>query len=772
MKKIVREYEFSQEQLEQAQALSRALKLTPTTARILYARGIDTEDKARRFLAPSEHNFLSPFLMSGMREAVALLTRARDEEWRVAVFGDYDADGIGASALLSRALRIFGIEPYLYIPERSEGYGMNVQAIDRIFDEFLPDLFVTVDCGISNRKEVEYIKEQGAYVIVTDHHELPELLPDCVCVNPKIADDYPYDNLCGAGVAFKLAQALIGEKANELLDFAALSTVADSVPLLGENRDVVAEGLRRIEKNPRSSFKALLGKQTGPITAQTLAFTVAPRVNAAGRMGDARSALRLFLSEDEGEIQELAAKLNAYNLERQKCCDELYAQASAQIREKGAYGHVIMLVGEEWNAGFVGIVAARIAEEYARPALLFVRKGDMLKGSARSVESVNIFEALRACSEWIDEFGGHAQAAGINVRAENFDSLERALDEYIGSRYTREDFIQKIVVSEELDGAISMQLARELNALEPYGVGHRRPLFSIRAEKMTASPVKPLSPHLSVAGKGMDFMYFGGAKYLRLLESDLKKTIVFESNLSRFRGKEYLKGFIRTVSYDGMSGREAEQDALENALISFRGARTQTAQTLTTREMDDLIAERRKSCAYGLCLVASTRRTLECYRSLDGLEADVFEPSDGSLSNTLLLSPAPDCDLSGYREIAFLDSPACVSVKTGKATVYRNGEIAGYERVAALSVERNALLGIFAALRGADSLVGDCLSDVARACDSLGFEEDEFVFALTVFEDLGLLTRTERGYGVVRGVKTDLKNSVVYAAVSRLKEED
>ena len=312
MKRIVREYEFSPQELHTVRALAEKLSLTETTAGLLYARGMDTEEKMLSFLSPGKEHFLSPFLMRGMREAVDLITTARDEGWNVAVFGDYDADGIGACAIISRALRAFGIEPYLYVPERAEGYGMSVGAIDTIFDEFLPDLVITVDCGISNYAEV-------ADVIVTDHHELPELLPDCIIVNPKLKDDYPYDNLCGAGVAFKLACALLGEKAYAYLDFAALSTVADSVPLLGENRDIVAEGLKRIQTSPRPAFSALMGERD--VSAQTLAFTVAPRINAAGRMGDARTALKMFTTESEEEIFVLAEKLNLYNSERQRCCD-------------------------------------------------------------------------------------------------------------------------------------------------------------------------------------------------------------------------------------------------------------------------------------------------------------------------------------------------------------------------------------------------------------------------------------------------------------------
>ena len=772
MKQIVREYEFSPEQLKRVREASKALDLTETTVRILFARGVDTEEKIRRFLRPGAKNFLSPFLMRGMKEAAELIRTAKEEEWRVAVFGDYDADGIGASAVLSRALREYGIEPYVYVPERSEGYGLNLGAIDKIFDEFLPDLFITVDCGISNRKEVEYIKEQGAYVIVTDHHELPEEIPDCICINPKFDDGYPYDNLCGAGVAFKLAQALIGEKANVLIDFAALSTVADSVPLLGENRDIVSEGLRLLERSPRPAFSALLGRNAGDVTAQTLAFTVAPRINAAGRMGNANVALRLFTTDDEREIFDLAVLLNEYNAERQKCCDELYAQASALIRKQGAFGHLIMLAGDNWNTGFVGIVAARIAEEYGRPALLFVKNGEMLKGSARSIESVNIFDALKNCSEWIEEFGGHAQAAGINVRAENFEALERALDEYIGKTYRREDFIPKIYISEEFSGGFPKKLAKELNALEPYGVGHRRPLFATTAQHMDARPVKPDSPHLAVAGEGMAFMYFGGAKHLKLLESDLKKTVVFECNLSRFRGKEYLKGFIRTVVYDGMSGEEAETEGFENALLALKAPRRAQAQVEDTASLNAFIEQSRASCSYGLCAVASERRTLKKFPALRGLSVDVFEPSSASLCNTVLVAPLPDCDLSGYRDVVFLDTPAAVSVQTGEAKLYRNGELCGYRAMNRLSLSREDLLGIFALLRKeCDRVRGNTYAEAARSCGALGADEKQFIFALAVFEELGLIAFSDGRVKMIRGARADLGDSVVYSAVARLQQE-
>lgn len=768
MKKLVREFDFSPEQLHAAECLASEIGVTVTTACVLYARGVDTPEKARRFLAPSEKNFLSPLLLKGMREAVELITRARDEEWRVAVFGDYDADGIGACAILSRALRQFGIEAYLYVPERKEGYGMSPEAIDRIFDDFLPDLVITVDCGISNRKEVEYIREQGADVIVTDHHELPDVLPDCIVINPKLGGDYPYDNLCGAGVALKLSQALIGEKANELADFAALSTVADSVPLVGENRDIVAVGLKRIEKAPRPAFSALLGK-TGEVTAQTLAYFLAPRVNAAGRMGDVQAALKLFTTDDEEEIASLAVALNAYNAERQRYCDELCAQAHAQIAEEGAYGNVVMLAGEQWSAGFVGIAAARIAEEFARPTLLFGRRGGSFKGSARSIENVNIFEALKGCAQYIDEFGGHAQAAGVNVSEENFESLARALDEYIGTHYTREDFLPTIAVAGEGTEDF-ITVAHELAALEPCGMGNRRPLFTLSAKRVACEPLKPLSPHLGFSIGGMDLVYFGGIKDLALLRSDVEKQIVFEYNVSQFRGKEQVKGFVRCVLYDGASGEDIELDALENCLKNLAFSQHEVS-FLPEEALNDLLAEKIASCDYGLAAIVYDRKNLARYPALKEVPSEIFTPSSGSLLNTVVFAPSAGCSLAGFREVVALDAPV-VFPPAGHAKLYAPADAPVMGALSKVAHTREELLGVFSALRAAEGCaLGYGYAESARRLDLHGYSRETVVFALAVFEELGLISTAEGYLKIYRGKKTDLANSRIYTAVRNLKEQ-
>ncbi|MBQ7879743.1 MAG: single-stranded-DNA-specific exonuclease RecJ, partial [Clostridia bacterium] len=769
----VPEYSFSEEQLHNISALAAETDLTEQTVRILYAREIDTAEKIRRFMHPSHKNFLSPFLMQGMQEAVDMITDARDMGKTVAVFGDYDADGVCASAIMYHALKKFGIDARVYIPERADGYGLSETAIDRIFEDCNPELFITVDCGISNAKEAQYIYELGTDVIVTDHHELPEVLPDCVVINPKLKDDYPYDNLCGAGVAFKLACALLGEEAYEYLDFAALATVADSVPLLGENRDIVTEGLKRFNDAPRSCFTGLIGKVYDGITAQTLAFTIAPRVNAAGRMGDARSAFALFTSENEGEIYDLSVKLCMYNAERQKYCDELYASAKKKLKAKGAYGSVIMLSDESWNAGFIGIVAARIAEEYNRPTLLFVHNGDMLKGSARSIESVNIFTALKNCSQYIEEFGGHAQAAGVNLTYDNFENLETALNEEISSTYTADDFEQKIYVAEELTAPLPERFAKELMAIEPCGVGHRRPLFCVSAAACTAKPIKNGSPHISIRSAFIDLTYFSGLRHLKIIESDVKKKIVFDINVSKFKGREYVKGLVRDFIYDGRTGRAVAESIFANAVSrAYTPPVAVKARSLTTQETKALIAQKFAECDYGLCMIASDRRTLRFYEELSHVNCDLFYPSSRNVSNALIVSPAPDADLSGFRDFVFLDTPSDFNVKTldGKQ-VFVNREICGYKMFENISVSRERLLDIFAALRRqVNTLIGQTAEELAVACDGLGFDKFEFIFAVTVFEELGLVAFCDGALTVYRGVKAELSDSTVYRKVCSLQQ--
>jgi len=766
LKIIKAEAEFTAEQLNIIKELAAETGLCEQTVCILYGRGVDTADKIEGFMNPSRKRFLSPFLMSGMDEAVSLIKRARDEEWSVVVYGDYDADGICATTIMARSLADFGINAYVYVPERTQGYGLGISAIDDIFEQWFPQLFITVDCGISNAKEVEYIKEQGAEVIITDHHELPSVLPDCICVNPKFDDDYPYDNLCGAGVALKVGCALNGNSAYSYLDFAAIATVADSVPIVGENRDLVAEGLRLINASPRKNYSFFLGKNGEAISAQTLAFSVAPKINAAGRMGDANAALKLFLESDEKVIYDTAVKLGEYNLERQKYCDDLYLSAKSKIKEKGANSRIIILWDGSWNTGFVGIVAARLAEEYSRPALLFVRNGDMLKGSARSVEGVNIYDALKSCEDLIAEFGGHSQAAGVNVSLENLPLLEERLNEYMHERYSVSSFTPTYYINGEIS-SLSRKFVMELERLEPFGVGNRRPVFVMQTGALPARAIKAGSPHLTIKTDLIEMMYFSGAKYASLLRSGLPKKLVFEYNVSVYKQRQYIKGFIRDVVYSAKDCSYAKDGAIVNGIKAASSKKTNCKiSEISYEKACEMLADKQE---YGSVFILNDINNLARY-DVGEREVNVFTPSSGNLASIVLVSPQQDCDLSGYENIVYLDDPHKITLPSlsGK-TVFVCGELDGLAPLSELETQREELLDFFRYLASAP--VTGSFENAEECALSLRIAAPmpQVYFALKVFEELKLISFSGGKLTVNRGVKTQLTNSQLYNFVTGMK---
>ncbi len=770
MKRLLPEFSFDEQQLNSIARLARETSLSEQMTGILYGRGIDTAEKVKKFLSAGKSHYVSPYKMQGMREAVELITLARDEEWVVAVYGDYDADGICASTIMRAALKKFGIDPVVFVPERKNGYGLSQEVLDGIFDEYNPQLIITVDCGISNANEVAYIQEQGAEVIVTDHHELPEILPDCICVNPKFNDGYPYDNLCGAGVAFKVGCALNGESFYSYADIAAIATIADSVALTGENRDIVTEGLKIINKNPRKCYAGFLSKTGEEVNSQNVAFGIAPRINAAGRMGDAFSALKLFTSEDDREIYDLTVKLTDYNVERQRHCDELYRSAKEKLSKKGAYGRVIMLWDEEWNSGFVGIVAARLAEEYCRPALLFVKHADGLKGSARSIEAINIFDALKACGKYIDEFGGHAQAAGVNVSEENFASLEIALNEYLTANYSPSTLIPTVYTSGTVGGKFSMRAAKELELLEPCGVGNKRPMFSLDALDCTVRVLKQGSPHINIKSNGLELLYFSGIKHKLLLESAIPKKLVFEYGISNFKGREYLKGLVRDVIYSSEGASRAGEQVDENNLLNAAYPEVNCKKKyLTCEQVFDII--RSENGVYGTVFLANNY--LSAQNLIDGkFDCEVFNLTSKSLNNVVLISPLNSVDLSGFKRIVWLDDPKKITLPTLEGReIEICSQLNGLDSLAKIQSDRDSLISVYKWLNVNYSLLEGCTAEEVAHSALTPFGILNFLFAIKVFEELSLIRFENCDLLLNKGAKTDLTKSELYRLINGIKEK-
>lgn len=716
------------------------------TARVLFYRGIDTPEKALKFLKPSKRNFANPFLLSGMSDAVERITYAENHGESVLIFGDYDADGVSATAVLKNCLEKFGLSPRFTVPEREEGYGLNLEKIKKMNDESPVNLLITVDCGISDAETVEKIKELGIDVIVTDHHEPPVVLPDCVCINPKIAGQkYPFNGLCGAGVAYKLGYALIGAAADEQLDLVALATVADSMDLIDENRDIVFEGLKIFNSSKiRPALKNLLSGGTKKITAQTLAFQIAPRVNAGGRMGDALSAIKLFTSTDKNEIFDLSVKLNEYNISRQTECDVLYKEARAIISEKRLYNDPAILVyDEKWKTGFIGIVAARLVEDFSRPVIVFAGADGFLKGSARSYGEVNIYEAISAAAEFTKGFGGHAQAAGVSVEKEKFGEFKARVCEYVSARGVT-DAEKTERVCWRITEPFTVRFAKELELLEPYGCANPKPLFTVRTESADFKPLKKGSPHYSFKTEYIEILDFNGENDLPAMTLPAVKEVVFEPNYSTFNGRESVKGFFK-FAVIGEAGEKADLCAFRRQVISLKNDFSSVGVT------DEKI-----NAGYGTLYAACG----EVEKSLlpEGVKSYRANSAERAGKNCLVV--APEKVAEDYNRVVYVHLP--LSAVCTEKPVFVLAAATPPNFAARLDLSRSAFAEVYSEMI---SLCGTEFCDSVRLYEKSGknVDEYEFVLAAEVFTELGFFYNDR---GIMRKdplVKKPLESSVIYS---------
>lgn len=451
---------------------------------LLRSRGVDTPEKARRFLDPSLSDLCNPLLLEGMETAVRLIRSALEAGDRIMIFGDYDADGVCATAILLETLTELGAQVSFRLPDRrKDGYGLNEAAVREIAG--LARLLITVDCGISNVEEVALAKSLGLTVIVTDHHQLPEKLPEADVVLNPLLGNYPCPYLCGAGVALKVCQALQGNAGLEKrLDLAAIATVADVVPLLEENRVIVREGLKRIGATARPGLRALLelSGTAPPLQADSLAFRLGPRLNAAGRLGDAGIAVRLLLTGVPEKGYAAAKQLEEMNRQRQTQEREITSAAVRRIAENPSWleDRLFLIEGDGWNPGLIGLAAGRLCEKYYRPAIVLSlpEDGGPAVGSCRSVPGVHIFRLLQECSDLLLRFGGHAQAAGLSVARENIPALRERLNRILRETIDADVFIRRCEYDLELPFRHwTPETLSELDQLEPTGFGNPPPIF-------------------------------------------------------------------------------------------------------------------------------------------------------------------------------------------------------------------------------------------------------------------------------------------------------
>ena len=555
-----KKWECYQPDSNKVDELIKKYDLNEILARILVNKNLTEKEDIDLFMNPTRKDFHDPFLMPDMEIIVDRILKAIEGKEKIMIYGDYDADGITSITVLKSFLEERGLEVSSYIPNRlDEGYGLNKEAIKKIYDDGYR-LVITVDCGISGIDEVDYANSLGIETLITDHHEPADTLPNAMAVvDAKRKDNkYPFNQLAGVGVVFKLIQAisislnLDAKEYLKYLDIVCIGTISDIVPLVDENRVIAKLGLKLIAQTRNIGLKALL-EVIGftNIDSTAVSFGLAPRINACGRMGDEQVALELFLSKDFAEAKKLALKLNEYNLERQTIEKKIFDEATEKI-EKNEKDNTCIVVGSEgWHHGIIGIVASKVTEMYFKPSILICFEGEDGKGSGRSIPGFDLHEALMKCSKNLEKFGGHSMAVGITLKKEKFEKFKEEFEEYAKSLE-----IDKIVPVINVDSELSLKnvdidSVKSLKLLEPYGEANKMPLFMFRNLKINSIRSLSDGKHLRLTLKDDNYMINAiGFNMGELAEEyliDDKVDIVGNLDINSFNGMESIQIILKDM---------------------------------------------------------------------------------------------------------------------------------------------------------------------------------------------------------------------------------
>ncbi|MDL4841434.1 single-stranded-DNA-specific exonuclease RecJ [Aquibacillus rhizosphaerae] len=603
------------------------LSLSPLTERLLSQRGITSTDEAKSFLNPEIDDLLSPAQLSDIEKAAERVKLAIDQGESILVFGDYDADGVSSTTVMVEALRELGAICEYYIPNRfTEGYGPNEAAFRQAHEEGF-QIIITVDTGIAAVQEADIAKQLGIDLIITDHHEVQEKLPDAFAIiHPKCSENYSFKELAGVGVAFKFAEYLLGYFPNDLLDLVAIGTIADLVPLKAENRILAYHGLKAISKSKRPGIQALRKQCNieGAFTEEDIGFLVGPRINAVGRLQDAYPAVELLLTNDVEEAEEIAQFIQQLNQERQKIVADITNEAEAIVQSdhSGNNDCVIVVAKEGWNEGVLGIVASKLVRTYQRPAIVLSINKDKghAKGSARSIDAFDLFSNCMQIKETFIHFGGHAQAAGMSLNEENIEMLRQRLNQLAGEQLSVNDYKQLLNVDSSIDiSELNVDLVKEIAKLSPFGMGNPKPLFHIKASPKELRQIGSQLNHLKISfqsdqsqldsiGFGMGTLFstiapqseidavgelqineWNGKKKVQLLLKDLA---IEEWQLFDYRGSKHLqKQLVSAFDYETSLVINSQSNSAENVLSEIYHSSYQelSLEGLKNKQIKDLI---------------------------------------------------------------------------------------------------------------------------------------------------------------------------------------
>ena len=776
-----------------------SLGLPERLLELLLDREIDTPEKIERYLHPKRDDLLDPMLMQDMDKAVNVIRDAIEKHEEITVFGDYDVDGVTATAILLTYLRKQGAQVGFYIPDRhGEGYGLNIAAIEQIATH--SKLLITVDCGITCAAEVARAKELGMRVIVTDHHQLGPQIPECEAVLNPLLGHYPFRRLCGAGVAFKLVQAMGGTEAIEpLWELAALATIADIVPLMDENRVIVYYGLAAMAATQRPGLIALMesaGVDPQKVSSSDVAFRMAPRINAGGRLALASRGVQLLTTRRMDTAREIAEELNQDNIRRRELEIEIFQQADEMTRQQIDFMNerAIVVCGEGWNPGVIGLAASRLVEKYKWPTILLSRDGDICVGSARSIPGVNIHEAMSTCRDLFIRFGGHAQAAGLTIEAKNVPEFKRRLSEAIREQAAPEAFIP----TEEYDLELELSEMTEafvdaFSAMQPTGFGNPAPVFCVRGVHTTdVRTIGKDGAHLRMRlAQGSDMRSAIGfrmgdraANLPEVIEAIITLSInVWQDKRSVQCELRQMQAYMPGKAFIAECQRQSEK--ISNAMLSalcLPDQKAENIERMTLEQAKTVLASEFEKGYQGILIGVHTLaalKLLNVHLAVMHAQLDyVLEKTEDIRGfNTLVMVPDWANIAFSPRLIVAMDGMlsdgerVLVKEKFPKARVIEVTDMRTQSSSAAcrLLPDDSSLRQLYKVLRQREKT--DCTMNVLSA--ATGLEEDMIRCGMRIMQQLGLIEYTlyPLSFKVLPSGKVSLEDSSLRAKLIRMKDE-
>ena len=721
--------------------LSKKTGLNVVLTELLVKRGFDTEEKLVEFLEPSLIRLSKPNVLEGIEQAVSKINE-HISIGRILIFGDYDCDGIGASAMLKMALEEHGGNVSVFIPTRIEdGYGLSENSLKRAIENSNPTLIITVDCGIGSVDEVEIAKKSGIDIIVTDHHEPREILPDCIVVNPKIQENAP--ELCGCGVAYMLIRALYGDNyAEKYLDICAISTIADLVPLVKDNRIIAIEGLKRLSgPNVRVGIKSLLNisghKYNAPVTSGDIAFKIAPRLNASGRLSNAEKSLKLLISNNRYECDKLSTELENENKRRQELCLETISDAKKLLLDYDLINRrIIVLHNDDWEGGVIGIAAAKIAEEFHRPTILFSKKDDVYKGSCRSINGINIHEVLNGASEFIIQFGGHQMAAGLSVEPDKMESFIDKANSYIIENYSEELFTLDYHSDANLElSEINLQFVNQLKRLEPFGMGNPKPIFSSIVGALPFERIKKLNHIKCKISQGTEIVAFNELENLETLRAPMSKTIYYNPDKETFMGRDSVRCTFKDMVINEIIPNDREILLAVAERYAYKG------QENTTKHVRG-----HSNDMFGKLIITWSKNTyMKLIEQYPNYVRALHKLSTKNPFNTILLAPHGTLNFDYFAEIEVYDNPPTSYINALKMEY--SASVKGIENELDIVIsdklpDRNSLIKTYNAIR---NNYGDReregIIDMYYKCALSGYNYSfiEFILGYYVLQELNII---------------------------------